>query len=128
MAKKRIVVVCPGRGSYTKENLGSLQNRKNIQLDLQLIDKERQDRGYPSISDLDGADKFKVSLHTKGEHASPLIYACSKADFLEINQEEYEIVAIAGNSMGWYLTLAFAGALNPQDSYHLIQTMGSMME
>lgn len=128
MVKKRAVVICPGRGSYGKDNLGSLKDRKSIQLDLQLIDSERQKRNYPSISELDGAESFKTSLHTKGEHASPLIYACSKADFLEINRDEIDIVAIAGNSMGWYLTLAFAGALNPSDSYHLIQTMGSMME
>ena len=128
MSRKRVVVVCPGRGSYTKENLGALQNRKNIQLDLQLIDQERKELGYPTISELDSADAFKVSLHTKGEHASPLIYACAKADFLDIDQDRFEIVAVAGNSMGWYLTLAFSGALNPKDSFHLIQTMGSMME
>ncbi len=128
MSKKRAVVICPGRGSYTKENLGTLQNRSSIKQDLQLIDEERSKRNYPSISDLDAADKFKVSLHTKGEHASPLIYACAKADFIEIDKEKIEVVAVAGNSMGWYLTLAFAGALNPYDSYHLIQTMGSMME
>ncbi len=128
MAKKRVIVVCPGRGSYTKDNLGTLQGRSSIQLDLQQMDQMRRERNYPTISDLDGAEKFKVSLHTKGEHASPLIYACAKADFLEIDRDRYEIVAVAGNSMGWYLTLAFAGALNPADSYHLIQTMGSMME
>lgn len=128
MAKKRVVVVCPGRGSYTKENLGSLKDRPSIQLDLQAMDEERRKRQYPTITELDSADKFKVSLHTKGEHASPLIYACAKADFLEIDRNRYDIVAIAGNSMGWYLTLAFAGALSPMDSYHLIQTMGSMME
>ncbi len=128
MSKKRAVVICPGRGSYTKENLGTLKDRSSIKQDLQLIDEERVKRDYPTISDLDSSDKFKVSLHTKGEHASPLIYTCAKADFLEIDREKIDVVAMAGNSMGWYLTLAFAGALNPYDSYHLIQTMGSMME
>ncbi len=128
MSKKRAVVICPGRGSYTKDNLGTLPNRKSIQLDLQQIDQDRKDRGYPTVTELDGAEKFKVSVHTKGEHASPLIYTCAKADFLEINQDQIEISAIAGNSMGWYLSLAFAGALDPKDSFHLIQTMGAMME
>ena len=128
MAKKRIVVVCPGRGSYTKDNLQSLKNRKGMSLDLQHMDERRRELGWPSITELDSAEKFKTSLHTKGEHASPLIYACAKADFLEINQEKYEIVAVAGNSMGWYLTLAFSQALDHKDSYHLIQTMGSMMK
>ncbi len=128
MSKKRIVVVCPGRGSYTKENLGTLIDRTSMKEELRLLDEERTRLNYPSLSELDGAEKFKTSVHTKGEHASPLIYACSKADFLEINREDYEVVAIAGNSMGWYLTLAFSGVLDELDSYRLIQTMGSMME
>ena len=126
--KKRIVVVCPGRGSYTKDNLGTLKNRSNVELDLKHMDQQRIKMEWPGITELDSMEKFKTSLHTKGEHASPLIYACSKADFLDIDQDKYEIVAIAGNSMGWYLTLAFAGSLNPQDSFHLIQTMGAMMK
>lgn len=126
--KKRIVVVCPGRGSYTKDNLGTLKDRPSITKDLTAIDSWRTSLGEPSISELDGAEKFKTSTHTKGEHASPLIYTCSKADFLEINCDEFEIVAVTGNSMGWYLTLAFAGALNEKDSFDLIQTMGSMMK
>ncbi len=128
MSKKRVVVICPGRGSYTKDNLGTLLNRKSIDKELNILDQERVKLNYPSLTELDSAETFKTSLHTKGEHASPLIYACSKADYLEINREQYEIVAIAGNSMGWYLTLAFAGVLNPLDSFKLIQTMGSMME
>lgn len=128
MSKKRIVVICPGRGSYTKENLGTLIGRTSMREELELLDQERAQLNYPTLSELDGAEKFKTSLHTKGEHASPLIYACSKADFLEINDDQYEVVAIAGNSMGWYLTLAFAGVLNELDSFRLIQTMGAMME
>lgn len=125
--KKRVVVVCPGRGSYTKENLKSLVDRPLIQNDLRNVDAWREALGYESISSMDNAAAFKTSLHTKGEHASPLIYMCAKADFLEINRDEFEIVAITGNSMGWYLALAFAGALSAADSFQLIQTMGSMM-
>ncbi len=126
--KKRIVVVCPGRGSYTKDNLGSLANRPSIASDLRDIDSWREELGEIKISELDSMEKFKTSIHTKGEHASPLIYTCSKADFLEINRDEFEVVAVTGNSMGWYLALAFAGALSPKDSFELIQTMGSMMK
>ncbi|MEM7647239.1 MAG: ACP S-malonyltransferase, partial [Pseudomonadota bacterium] len=128
MSKKRVVVVCPGRGSYTKETLGYLSQRPSIRQELENMNSWRESLGYPSLTNLDEAEKFKVSLHTKGEHASPLIYACAFADFLEINREAYEVVAITGNSMGWYLTLAFAGALSPQDSFQLIQTMGAMMK
>ncbi|MCB0378052.1 MAG: hypothetical protein KDD33_06135 [Bdellovibrionales bacterium] len=128
MSKKRLVVICPGRGSYTKETLGYLQNRKEIQEPLKIVDQMRTDLGEPTISDLDSAKTFKVSVHTKGEHASPLIFCCALADFLSIDPDQYEIVAITGNSMGWYLALAFSGALNLKDSFRLIQTMGSMMK
>lgn len=128
MSKKRIVVVCPGRGSYTKETLGYLQNRPSISGELHNIDLARTNLNYPTLSEMDSMEQFKVSLHTKGEHASPLIYLSSKADFKEINSNNYDIVAVTGNSMGWYLTLAFAGALNEQDSFELIQTMGAMMK
>lgn len=128
MSKKRIVVVCPGRGSYTKENLGYLSQRKEIQNDLTLVDSLRSQLNEPTISDLDNAKVFKTSLHTKGEHASPLIYTCSLADYLSIDQNKFEVVAITGNSMGWYLALGFSQALSRENSFHLIQTMGSMMK
>jgi [acyl-carrier-protein] S-malonyltransferase len=128
MSKKRVVVVCPGRGSYTKESLGYLRNRNNIVNDLTQLNQWRKDWDEPSITALDEETEFKISLHTKGEHASPLIYSCSRADFLEINQDEFEIVAITGNSMGWYLALSFSEALDLKNSFQLIQTMGSMMK
>src|SRR5688572_27451897 len=111
--RERVVVVCPGRGSYTKETLGYLkQFGASIGDFLTDIDARRRTVGEPTISELDGADVFKPQLHTKGEHASPLIYACSYADFMAIDRERYEIVAVTGNSMGWYLTLAFGGSLD----------------
>ena len=126
--KKRVVIVCPGRGSYTKESLGYLKNRPRSVEQTTLIDQLRAKLNEPTVTELDSKENFKTSLHTKGEHASPLIYSCAQADFLEINQESFEIVAVTGNSMGWYLALAFAGALNPTDSFKLINTMGSMMK
>jgi len=129
--KKRVVVICPGRGSYTAETLGYLKKYagQNYFADfITDIDQRRQEWGEPTISDLDQKEKFSPSLHTRGEHASALIYACSYADFSSIDREQFEIVAICGNSMGWYLTLAFSGALDWEGSFHLIQTMGSMMK
>jgi malonyl CoA-acyl carrier protein transacylase len=80
-----------------------------------------------SIHELDSAEQFSMRTHTAGENASALIYACAISDFQSINQEEYEIVAVTGNSMGWYIALAAAGALNAQSAIELINTMGSMM-
>lgn len=56
-----------------------------------------------------------------------MIYACAHGDFADIDTDTYEIVAITGNSMGWYIALAVAQALNPQNAIELINTMGSMM-
>lgn len=127
--KKRVVVVCPGRGTYTKETLGYLQQHgAHVAPFVADLDERRRSLGDPAISELDGAEVFKTQVHTKGEHASSLIYACSYADFMAINREKYEIVAVTGNSMGWYLTLAFAGALDWAGAFEVINTMGSMMK
>ena len=127
--KKRIVVIAPGRGSYTKETLGYLNpHREKIADFISDIDARRQSRGEPTISELDQAQTFSPAIHTKGENASTLIYACSYADFQSIDREKYEIVAVTGNSMGWYLALAFGGALNWAGAFDIINTMGSMMK
>lgn len=127
--KERLVVICPGRGSYTKETLGYLKKfRPRIDDFIQDIDARRAQRGEPTISELDNATTFAPGVHTKGENASTLIYACSYADFQSIDREEHEIVAITGNSMGWYLALAFAGSLDWAGAFDVINTMGSMMK
>ena len=128
MGKKRIVVICPGRGSYTRETSGYLKNYGTPAKDqINFMDEKRNTVGLPTISELD-SQSFKTKIHMKGEHASTLIYACSLADFVSIDQSKYEIVAITGNSMGWYLSLAFGGALKHEKAYSLIDTMGSMMK
>ncbi len=135
--RKRVVIVCPGRGSYTKETLGYFQKamieaapplRDALSSFLHDLDSRRSAIHEPTITELDTSQVFKTSLHTKGEHASPLIYACSLVDFELLNREKYDVVAVCGNSMGWYLTLAFAGALDQAGAFTLIQTMGSMMK
>ncbi len=127
--KKRALVICPGRGSYTKETLGYLKQFGNHIPDFVAdIDKRRREIGEPTISELDQAESFKAALHTKGEHASPLIYACAYADYTSIDSDKYEVVAVAGNSMGWYITLAVGGALDWDGAFHVINTMGSMMK
>ncbi len=127
--RKRAVVICPGRGSYTKETLGYLRQFGNhVSPFLADLDKRRVQTGQITVSDLDNDTTFKPQVHTKGENASPLIYACAYADFTSINPEKYDIVAVTGNSMGWYLTLAFGGALDMRGGFDVINTMGSMMK
>mgnify|MGYP003306412670 FL=1 len=128
MSKKRIVVICPGRGTYTRETIKYLRdcNQDSASI-IKWIDKEREIKNIPSLTNLDSM-QFKSKTHMSGENASPLIYACSLKDFLNINQKKYDIVAITGNSMGWYTALTLAGVFTYKTGYNIIQTMGSMMK
>ena len=128
MNKKRAVVICPGRGTYNKDELGYL---KTLHADknefIHGVDKYRQSQQQITVSDLDSMEDYSMRIHTAGENASALIYACAMADFQSINTEEYEVVAVTGNSMGWYIALAAAGAISPENAIELINSMGSMM-
>ena len=128
MNKKRIIIVCPGRGSYTRETQGYLKNYTQTSSDkIKYMDNERINAGLPTLTELD-SQGFKSNIHMKGEHASTLIYASSLIDYYSIDQTKYKIVAITGNSMGWYSSLAFSKSLHYQKAYNLIHVMGSMMK
>jgi malonyl CoA-acyl carrier protein transacylase len=127
--KQRVVVVCPGRGTYNKEELGYFHRYHQDKLHLlEVIDKHRSSKGQPTVKELDLMPNYSMKIHTAGENASSLIYACALGDFHAIDRDKYDIVAITGNSMGWYIALATAGALSPAHSIELINTMGSMMK
>ena len=128
MAKERIVVICPGRGTYTRETSGYLAAfGAAAKSHISYMDEQRKIAENSTLTELDSM-QFRAKIHMAGEHASPLIYACSLADFLSIDQNKYEVVAITGNSMGWYSALALSGALTHENTYVLIDTMGSMMK
>ncbi len=126
--RERLLVVCPGRGTYSAAEWGTLVRRAGGSEWLARFDAMRREAGMPTLSALDGETPFRQSLHGRGEHAAPLIYACAWADLLAIDPERYEVVAVTGNSMGWYIALAAAGALSPDAAFHLIGTMGQMMQ
>lgn len=126
--KKTAVVICPGRGTYNADELGYLtryHSEKKSFIDM--IDRVRKGAGQEPISDIDNADSFSPTRHGSGENASLLIYACALADFFSIDREQYDIVAVTGNSMGWYLSLAASGALSLEDGARLVNGMGQIM-
>ena len=128
MSKERIVIVCPGRGSYTRDTSNYLsQHSKNITQEIKWMDEERDKHDKPLITYLDSLP-FKSRIHMVGENASSLIFACSLSDFYSLDTAKYETVAITGNSMGWYTSLVLSGSLNVENGFHLIETMGSMMK
>lgn len=126
--KQRAVVICPGRGTYNKEELGYLKHLHSDKTEIiSLIDDFRDSQGQVKVTELDGMENYSMRLHTAGENASALIYACALSDYQAINKDAFDIVAVTGNSMGWYIALAVSGALKPENAIALINTMGSMM-
>lgn len=119
------LVICPGRGTYGKAELGYLRRLHGDRTDLMAtVDRLRGARGQPTISELDGAERFSPALHTRGDIASPLIFTSSYADFLAIDRARFDIAAVTGNSMGWYSTLAVAGAVDFEHGFSIIDAMG----
>jgi [acyl-carrier-protein] S-malonyltransferase len=126
--KEKALVICPGRGTYNASELGYSQKYHNGGGALvELMDRLREHAGQILISKLDAAKTFSPSLHMTGENASLLIYACALADFESIDRDRYDIVAVTGNSMGWYLALACAGMLTIDAGARLVNIMGTMM-
>ncbi|PMR71419.1 acyl carrier protein [Halomonas heilongjiangensis] len=126
--RERLLVVCPGRGTYNASEWGTLTRHAAGSDWLARFDARRREAGQPTLSELDGEMPFRQSLHGRGEHAAPLIHACALADLLAIDPGRYEIVAVTGNSMGWYIALGAGGALAHDDAFHLIGSMGQMMQ
>jgi [acyl-carrier-protein] S-malonyltransferase len=123
--KLSALVVCPGRGTYGKAELGYLGRHHADKGELiGTFDRLRAERGQPTLSELDGADRFSPALHTRGDIASPLIFAASYADFLAIDRSRFDIAAVTGNSMGWYTTLAVAGAVSAERGFEIVDAMG----
>lgn len=119
---KRALILCPGRGSYSRDSLGSVQGLQSASLDV--FDAHRSSLGRPTVRAMDAEDKFTSKLHVRGENASALTAGVSLADLDQIDTSAFEIVGVVGNSMGWYTALGFAGALPMQATAQLIETMG----
>lgn len=120
-----VLVVCPGRGTYGKSELGYLKRFHADKGDLiASFDRLRSKRGQSTLSELDGAERFSPALHTRGDIASPLIFAASYADFLAIDRDRFEVAAVTGNSMGWYTALAVGGAVGAEQGFRIIDAMG----
>jgi [acyl-carrier-protein] S-malonyltransferase len=113
----KCVVICPGRGTYGKDQIGGLAG-----VDLAAFDAQRAAAGRETLTSLD-AGPF-APRHLRGDNAAALIYATSLADFHALDAE---VVAITGNSMGWYTALACADAVTPDQGFALADTMGTLM-
>lgn len=124
---RRAVLICPGRGTYGKGELGYLSRLHSAKSELLAgFDAQRRAAGQTPVSELDAATRYDSS-YARGDIASALIYACSVADAQDL-PEDVEIVAVTGNSMGWYTALSLAGAASLQDGFRIVNTMGTLMQ
>ena len=125
---RRVALICPGRGTYTRSELGILTRAdrpdpSGLRRDLVArADRWRGRIGRTSISDLDGADRFG-SVHLKGENAAALIYTAGAVDVASL-AKDLEVVCVCGNSMGWYTALHAGGVFGFDDGLRLADTMG----
>lgn len=128
MTRRTAVVICPGRGTYNAAELGYLGRHFPDAALLARFDAIRRAAGQESLAALDGADRFSLARHSRGDNASGLIYAATLGDFLSLDREGVDVVAVTGNSMGWYSALACAGAVTAEAGFTIANTMGSLMQ
>ena len=125
---RRAVLICPGRGTYNAPELGYLkQHSPRFDAELNGFDTQRAALGQSAITTLDAAEKFDANVYTRGDNASGLIYASAFFDGSSL-ADDIEVVGVTGNSMGWYIAMALAGAVSDQDGFRLVNTMGNLMQ
>ncbi len=124
--RKTALVVAPGRGTYGKGELGSIARLHGARFGdlIANFDAQRRERGQPTVTELDGAERFSVATHMRGDVAAPLIYTATALDYLSIDRDKYDVVAALGNSMGWYSALALGGAVSVEDGFRIANAMG----
>jgi acyl transferase domain-containing protein len=121
------VVVFPGRGSYGPATLGWLARHFPDPALRDRLEARRAEMGHEALSALDAAPAFDPARHGRGENLNALIYAAALGDFLALDGARIEVVAVAGNSMGWYAALAAAGAVAPEDGLRIAATTGARL-
>lgn len=125
---KTAVIICPGRGTYNKPELGYLARHHAAQSHIvSAFDARRSALGQKTLAQLDGTARFSQAVHTRGDNASALIYAASLLDARALHSS-FDVVGVTGNSMGWYTALAVGGAAQPQDAFEIVNTMGTLMQ
>ncbi len=123
---KRVVVVCPGRGAYGHPQLGSLAKlAPDCRGLLERAERERRARGRTLLRELDGQSQFRRALHMAGENASALTFVLSAMDWMRVQKSpDLDVVAVVGNSLGWYTSLFVGGCLAFEDLLSIVETTG----
>jgi [acyl-carrier-protein] S-malonyltransferase len=110
----RALVVCPGRGSYSSNELGTLSrlpNRDAWQATIQQADDRCRAAGISTISELDGLNEFDRTLHSEASHASALAFSFSVADYAaRVAEHQWRPIGFVANSLGWHTATHLSGA------------------
>jgi malonyl CoA-acyl carrier protein transacylase len=122
--RPRAVLVLPGRGSYAASSLGTIPTDHPFVARAEAL---RAEMGLDSLLALDAADTFEPSVHLRPMNASPLTFLGSMLD-AERAAADHRIVAVIGNSLGWYTALAVGGALEFDDAFRLVQGIARLQE
>jgi acyl transferase domain-containing protein len=138
-APLRAAIVCPGRGSYGRAELGSLARaldegvghaRTALGAIVAELDALRAERGLDGVMELDAAERFSARTHLRADHASALILAGAAADLGLVHAAwdagAIEPVVVCGNSLGFYTALFASGALGVADAARLVDTMAAI--
>lgn len=123
--KPTAVVLCPGRGTYQKAEFGSLFPFYQSAV-LARIDDARSQMQMPTITALDQADKYLPALHQQPANNAALIYAAGLCQFTAIREANFDIVAISGNSMGWYTAMSCAGVWDASLGTQVVSKMAQL--
>lgn len=123
-ARPRAALICPGRGSYTSASLGTLPVNHPL---VQRAEELRAGYDLEPLLSLDGSESFEPARHLRPANASPLILLATLLD-VETAAADHDVVAVAGNSLGWYSALAVSGALPFDDGFRLVQEMSLLQE
>ena len=63
MKKSKVIIICPGRGSYTRESVGFISKyARDVKNNITQFDEYRKSEGYTIISELDKMP-FKSKIH-----------------------------------------------------------------
>lgn len=119
----RAVVAFPGRGAYTAAARGTLAREHAW---VRRADELRSAYELPSVVELDETP-FDPPLHLRPANAAAAVFLIGMLDAERI-AADHEVVAVIGNSMGWYTALAAAGALPFDDAFRLVQEMALLHE
>jgi [acyl-carrier-protein] S-malonyltransferase len=122
--RPRAVLVLPGRGAHTAATLGTIPAHHPLATEAESL---RAEMGLDSLLALDAADRFTPEVHLRPANAAPLIFLASLLD-AERAADDHRLVAVIGNSLGWYTALTVGGALDFADGFRLVQGIALLQE